>query len=322
MMLKRLSISSGPSVLDAATAVCLYALGPVVACKPVEKLVAPSGVAAVPAAGGLELGREREPNDLPLLAPEFEVEIATSPLTAASWGSGGAVLRRYRAHGELASGADVDCFQMRCLAPPEGSRARFELHARTPWATAVQVSGIEADDREPVAELLLQIAGEPGATAIVPDVGCRSWAPYLVACVSAPTLSTATPLGYELVALEWAPNRPTEFEPNNNSRVASALPLDAGVEGYLAAGDEDWYQLQVAAGRPRVVSVSGPASLGLKLALFDAATKPVEPVDNATEPLAVPPHAAFLRVTGAGADPGQPYCLSLRILSPAQAVHP
>lgn len=234
-------------------------------------------------------GTEWEPNDQPADASPLAALPATARTArrAGSTRAAGDVLAEHRARGWWSRPDDVDCFAVPLAVPPTGAVLRFEL-SPPPDAIATMWVLDAGDEAAEVAREVLATATSPapGAAAVVPSVGGRSWQSSYVVCASAADgADPAAP--YELRVRTTAPRDPFEFEPNGTRATASALPRDLAVTGHLAPGDTDVYRISAGGDRRLRVTVTSPRDARAALVLLDergrelaraAAERPGQPI--------------------------------------------
>jgi hypothetical protein len=201
-------------------------------------------------------GAEWEPNDVPDHAQNLDpVQGKEVPGTLAA----------LAVHGTWASTDDVDCYEIPLVVPPKGSLVRVELQPSSGARARVRVLDAGDPESHVTRRLLAQaVSPAPGAPAILPALGGRSWEHVWTACVTA---EGADPTArYTLAVRELTSDGPFEFEPNDDAGQASALPDAIAVGAYLPAGDVDWYRLS---GRAHTLTVTPPAGLAVEAVLYD-----------------------------------------------------
>ncbi len=155
---------------------------------------------------------------------------------------------------------------MPLTAPNSGAIVRFDLFPAATLAPRLVI--FAGTERERI--LLVEHTATRGGTLTIPSLGIRSWDDTYVACVAA-LGGGEDNAAYTLEAVVRAPATPSEFEPNDDARTASALPLAIDVTGSLSPTDHDWYRITAGAAGKSTVTADGPLSAELELTLRDSA---------------------------------------------------
>lgn len=202
-------------------------------------------------------GSEWEPDDDPRHAEDLATEKPKAKEIA-----------RYRVAGWWSHPDDMDCFKVPLMVPPQGAVLRLELHPPAGVTPRLRVLDSGDEENQIPPRLLAETEGAaPGATAILPALGARSWESRYYACTAAAVGENFADR-YRLEVSAWTPEEPFEFEPNDAPEAASALPRDTTVVGYLPTSDVDWYRIS-AAPEPSVrVTVDVPADVAAELVLY------------------------------------------------------
>lgn len=218
-------------------------------------------VATTPWAPGLEW----EPNDTPEAATRVEGRDATGtpPKVEPS-------LMDARAIGWWSGPEDVDCFELPLVVPPAGAVVRLAL--TPPSAVTARLRVLDTGDREAglARRVLVDVTGAVGSPVVLPALGARSWERSYVVCGQATSGAIASVDGlgrYVLDARVFTPEGPFEFEPNETWAMASALPRDVTLAGYLTRGDVDMYRLSAGPASAVEVTVDPPAEVAAELIL-------------------------------------------------------
>lgn len=256
-------------------------------------------------------GREREPNDRPLLANKL------SP--------GGVTRGHYYPTQNLLSEAEDK-------AEEDWYRVKVEQEGQ--FVLNLDLSEVPKID--PVLEIydangykLKEIdAGGPGEPEALKRFGVKGPAEFLLRLRTKPARSGAADVGYELLTELLPYDGKTEFEPNDQR--LDATPAGAVISGQIGtAGDSDWYQLVVAEEGRKVLraDLSALAGADLTLTVADELGNPIVSVDGMGKELpeiltglGVGQGTYYLIIgekTGRFADPRREYTLS-RSLDPWQ----
>jgi hypothetical protein len=170
--------------------------------------------------------------------------------------------------GYLTEAKDVDWYTFPTQPAPPDSRLRFDAWPAAPVALSVRVRGADGG-------LLYHAAGRAGEPLTMRGIGIRSWEGSCALEVRA-TEGAGPRLPYVLRAELETVRGPFEFEPNDDAKAATPLPLGAqdwfDLHGYLSTpGDVDMYGLSVMRDAPLELMVDGVAAeLGLEATLLDA----------------------------------------------------
>lgn len=170
--------------------------------------------------------------------------------------------------GFLSRDTDVDAYALPTQPAPSDSRLRVEAVPLPSLALRLEVRGADGG-------LLYKAAGEPGQALTVRGLGVRSWEGQVLIMVAAGA-GAGPRRAYTLRGELETVGGPFEFEPNEDPRAATPLPLVPGegllVSGYLSTvGDVDCYGVSPMQTTPVALSVEEiPAGLRPTATLLDA----------------------------------------------------
>jgi hypothetical protein len=170
--------------------------------------------------------------------------------------------------GFLSADVDVDCYVLPTQPAVPDARLRIDAVPLPSLALRLEVRGADGG-------LLYRAEGKPGEPLLLRGLGVRSWEGHVNIMIAA-AAGAGPRRAYTLRGELETVGGPFEFEPNDEPRAATPLPLVPGegllVSGYLtSAGDVDCYGVSVIRPAPLVLSLEQlPAGLQPTATLLDA----------------------------------------------------